>query len=94
MTGTDGRLVPVDDRIPSIVENTLRRFESNFGLYDAAIQAALLDHWPPSKTLRKLKLPNPQSHVLYIPTVIRMSIEIKPQNPQAASHFEFVNRVT
>ena len=49
MTGTDGRLVPVDDRIPSIVGNTLRGFESNFGLYDSAIQAALLDHWPPSR---------------------------------------------
>jgi len=48
-TGTDGRLVPVDDRIPSIVENSLRRFESNFGLYHSVIQAALLDHWPPSR---------------------------------------------
>ncbi|XTI88325.1 hypothetical protein V2W45_1238990, partial [Cenococcum geophilum] len=36
-TGIDGRLVLVNDRISSIVENSLRRFELNFGLYHSVI---------------------------------------------------------
>lgn len=43
-----GRFVPVDPDIPFICHRRLTAFQVDYGKYDMAVKAAMLDDWPSS----------------------------------------------